>query len=307
MLPFVVSRQLRGGSGEDPMDQIGETETTKQQDDVTETHPKVLLPIFPHVEYPSTATTTTQNQRRPALIFMDVFCDYHGHYVAERARQVYGVTTIQVLSEYMKGYFLLQQQQQEQLQQQNTEYVDPQEKDQIEWYLSRSMPSTPQTAKEWSQSLRDEGYDFVGIVCESDAGLADADRLGELLNVTYRCSSSSSSSSTNDETRNEKRRNKYLQQQAVRDAGVAVVQQCLCKTEQDAVDFAKRLGVTTKQQQQQQHDSTVPRVVAKPVRYVSTEHNCFSLSPPPPPALSLSLFSIRTLTHVDTLIHDTCC
>eukprot|EP00957_Ditylum_brightwellii_P018286 1377505-Ditylum_brightwellii.AAC.1 len=81
----------------------------------------------------------------------------------------------------------------------------------------------------WCEALK--GHDLVAIVCESDSGLADAERLGVLLNTTYHNGV------------DEARRNKYLMVERVKEAGLAVVKQRLCKTLEEACDFAKELGV----------------------------------------------------------------
>jgi hypothetical protein len=38
------------------------------------------------------------------LLFIDRFCHYHGGYLAAKARDVYGVATINSLSTYVSGY-----------------------------------------------------------------------------------------------------------------------------------------------------------------------------------------------------------
>ena len=43
------------------------------------------------------------------LILMDVFCGFHGLYLTDMARVVYGVRCVHVLSEYMANYFLSKQ------------------------------------------------------------------------------------------------------------------------------------------------------------------------------------------------------
>ena len=165
--------------------------------------------------------------RKKALLLMDVFYQYHGQYLAEQARNVYGVATISVFSDYMRGYFLIE---------------EPEEKEQ---YLAMCMPDEA-NVKEWRQSL--DGLELVAVSCDSDSGLADAERLGAMLNVTFHNGS------------NEARRNKYLMIETVGKAGLPVVKQRLCQTMDETCNFAKELGIT---------ESRNVHVVVKPIRGVA--------------------------------------
>ncbi|KAG7347744.1 biotin carboxylase [Nitzschia inconspicua] len=206
----------------------------------------VISEKVPHVEHTEEKTFSgnIQNSTK-ALILMDAFCDYHGLYLAERARQVYGVATISVLSDYMAGYFL----------QQHSKQSDHGESpDEL---LSQAMPSSLEEAKIWLQSLQQvHGLeDIVAVICESDPGLAHAEQLGEWLNVKYQNNNGPKGAI------NEARRNKFLMMETLRAAGVPVVQQQLCQTEDEAVEFASQLGLT------ESSFSTSPtRVVVKPCR-----------------------------------------
>jgi hypothetical protein len=236
-----------------------------------------LPPKVPHVEYPKAAccegynesaiptnTTTLRRNVTKALILMDSFCEYHGMYLAERARQVYGVAIVSVLSDYMTGYFLQQQQQQEQQQHQSQGSSDFQED-----LLSRAMPSSLEEAKAWMQQLQESHgiNEIVAIVCESDPGLANAEQLGEWLNVTHQNVGPHGPV-------NEARRNKYLMMETLHAAGIPVVQQRLCQTEEEAIEFAQQLGVVTNESSATATATASPawasgiKVVVKPVRYV---------------------------------------
>jgi hypothetical protein len=203
---------------------------------------------IPHVEYPEVdpaqdgSSATTPNVTTKALILMDTFCDYHGLYLAERARQVYGVATISVLSDYMAGYFT----------QQSENGLDD------NGILSQAMPSSLEEAKSWLQNLKQtHGVDeLVAVICESDPGLAHAEQLGEWLNVRYQNDKGPSGAV------NESRRNKYLMMETLRAVGVPVIQQKLCRTEAEARDFAQQLGLS----EVSSSSDSPTRVVVKPIR-----------------------------------------
>lgn len=147
--------------------------------------------------------------KKRALIFMDKFTPYFGYYMSSRAREAYGVACINVMSSYMIGYFLRE----------HAGLMEP---------LVMAMPS-PEQLKEWESQLPVD--EIVGIICESDSGLADAERLGALLGLQ------------NHDGVNEARRNKFLMVEQVGNAGLAVVQQKLCYTPEEAIEFVKELGV----------------------------------------------------------------
>ena len=171
-------------------------------------------------------------KEKRALLLMDVFSEYHGYYLAHRARELYGVATIFVFSDYMRGFF---------------EQSRPEDLDEM---LGMCMPDSNE-AKEWCRHLN--GIELTAISCESDSGLADAERLGVILGLTYH------------DGFNEARRNKYLMNEAAGDAGLSIVKQRLCKNVAEAIAFATELGIES------QASSNQPMVVVKPVRGVASD------------------------------------
>lgn len=168
----------------------------------------VLPPAVPSCELPP-----VWGRPKRALVFMDKFTPYFGFYLSKICREAYGVAAINVFSDYMIGYFL-------------KEHKGLQEP------LSMGIPSE-ETLQEWKSQLPVD--EIVGIICESDSGLADAERFGVMLGLQ------------NHDGINEARRNKYLMVEQVGDAGLAVVRQKLCYTPEEAVEFAKQLGVGEEQ------------------------------------------------------------
>lgn len=140
---------------------------------------------------------------------MDKFCPYFGFYMSRRCCEAYGVAAINVFSNYMNNYFLKE----------HPGLMEP---------LFMRMPSEEQVDEWVSQLPVDE---IVGIICESDSGLADAERLGVMLKVR------------NHDGINEARRHKFLMVEEVGKAGLAVVRQKLCFSPDEAIQFAKELGL----------------------------------------------------------------
>jgi len=143
------------------------------------------------------------------MIFMDKFTPYFGYYLSQHCREAYGVAAINVFSDFMIGFFLNRH-------------------PGLEEPLSMRMPSK-EHLEEWLKQLPVD--EIVAIICESDSGLADAERFGVLLGLH------------NHDGFNEARRNKYLMVETVGKAGLAVVQQRLCYSPEEAIEFAKQLGV----------------------------------------------------------------
>jgi biotin carboxylase len=192
------------------------------------------------------------------LIVMDGFCPYHGMYIAEMAESVEGVTVLPILSNYLWNYLQL---------------VDPE----------TEYPRIPQSDEEW-ESLQSylTGKTVIGVYCESDSGLADAETIREKLQVLCR----------DEPDTNPARRNKYLMNQVVGKAGLRTAQQKLCNTVQEARAFARELmkaasvpvatpvddkdgnsnSNTTSSNSTKSESSASPRlVVVKPVRGVASE------------------------------------
>lgn len=180
---------------------------------------------------PSIQEPEVWSEPRRALILMDVFSEYHGIFLSHQARRAYGVATISVLSNYMKGYF---------------EKEAPNELDR---WQREFLPSSEEDLDRWISGLTD--LELVAIVCESDSGLADAERFGNRLNLT--CHNGF----------NEARRDKFQMIETVKNAGLAVVQQRLCGTVDDSIAFGKELGVS--------EEDGDKWVVVKPIRGVASD------------------------------------
>ena len=189
-----------------------------------------------------------RQQRQRVLVLMDNFCEYHGKYLSERARDVYGVQCVHVLSEYMTEYL---------------KSIHQEGNDEISSLASIPMPSSPEEVIEWRKHVAeildvdvDGTVELKGLICESDPGLDDSERLCVWLNVT------------NHNGYNEARRNKFLTISTLASKNIPSVQQKLCITIDEAIEFAisqfsssKLLPIEKESGQQQQR-----LVVVKPIR-----------------------------------------
>ncbi len=167
------------------------------------------------------------------LILMDVFCDFHGLYLTDMARVVYGVRCVHVLSDYMANYFLSKQEQRMELMGDREGFEDRMPP------LPPRMPSSHEEASEWHRELVEKLLDdqksigknyndveIKGLICESDPGLDGAEQLSAWLNVT------------NHNGYNEARRNKFLTISTLASKGIPTVQQKLCDSVEEAIEFA---------------------------------------------------------------------
>jgi len=179
------------------------------------------------------------HQKRQALIIMDGFCPYHGGYMMQQAKDLPEVVVVPVLSEYLRHFLLMT------------------EPEQAEQWQSMRIPTTVEQGKEWTRHLSDvmsSDFEIAGIYCESDSGLEDAEKLRRLLNLTC----------VDDPIYSPARRDKYLMNEMVGKAGLHVASQKMCKSLDEACEFAQAL-LSAKQQH------AVPRVVVKPFRGVASE------------------------------------
>jgi len=193
---------------------------------------------------------------RRVLVAMDCFCPYHGVYLANQVRRRFprDVAVAYVLSDYLRAFLSATQ------------------PDDVEQWNAAKMPATKEEADEWKAAVLRRccggdadstvavgGVEFVGVYCESDSGLEDAERLRELLQVRCR----------DDPPVLDARRHKYRMNERVRTATstetssspspLPVVDQRLCDSLSSAKDFAKP------------YFDRGQRVIVKPYRGVATE------------------------------------
>jgi hypothetical protein len=168
----------------------------------------------PNIEYPMDHNSISKEY---GMIFMDQFCPYHSVYLARRAREVYGISTISCLSTYVAGY----------LKKEATHDNDLLES------VEQSMVPHLDKIDYWRNKLP-SGYKIVNIYCESDSGLDECELLTEALNPMYH------------NGYNPARRDKYQMNEAVKNYGLRTVRQAMCHTKEEALAFAQNeLGVVS--------------------------------------------------------------
>lgn len=161
-------------------------------------HPPVPSIVFPGDAPPS-----------HGILLMDAFCPYHGKYLEEMALRAYGAGVVRVLSEYITRYIWIRSEGAE------------------EDHMSSRSPEGEEAAAAWAARIP---FPLAGIVCESDSGLAAAERLGAELSLERH------------DGVNEARRNKYLTVEACAAAGLPTVRQRLVATADAAASFCAELG-----------------------------------------------------------------
>ena len=161
---------------------------------------------------PNMKEPETWSSPKRAIILMDDFCAYHGGYVEKMAQQVYGVAVINVLSEYFVNFFA---------------HYHPDETD----APTMAAPKDAAQLAEWMEAIqqRQPQLRIEAIVGLSDSGLPDAERFGDLLRLRKHNGFS------------ESRRDKYLMNQAMQEANLPIVQQRLCRTLDEALEFTRGL------------------------------------------------------------------
>ena len=206
---------------------------------------------------PTTASTSDtlndDSSTKPTSLFilMDGFCPYHSVYMAMQVHEKYPhVLVIPILSDYLRGF----------LQQQNPE--------EAEQWAALQIPKTDAEWQNWKeQFIPEEGcIEKIVVYCESDSGLAQAEalreelanRMGSIIATTTTTTTVAVLGDTPFQL--EARRHKFLMNQLVSErTDLPTVQQRLCKSLEEALDFAKELFGKGK------------AVVVKPYRGVASE------------------------------------
>ena len=106
-------------------------------------------------------TSTTQG-----LILMDSFCPYHGGYLSHKAKTAYNAGIVHTVSDYVINCLL-----------NDDDDTDDNDTDQ---YVNAQAPQQEKHVLEWLKSIP---FDVVGIICESDSGLDDAEKLGVAIGL----------------------------------------------------------------------------------------------------------------------------
>jgi hypothetical protein len=129
-----------------------------QNDTVKETAVKEEIIIYPQYSLPNIEYETPIPCTK-GLILMDSFCPYHGGYLSHQAKVAYNAGIVHTVSDYVLMCLL-----------------DGNEDDSmIHQYVNAKRPTSKQNSKFWLDAIP---FEVVGIICESDSGLDDAELLG---------------------------------------------------------------------------------------------------------------------------------
>jgi hypothetical protein len=231
---------VQNGSDESERVGIGETDMVQWPYSLELLDPNVAL--VPQIQYPlDYEENSEQNERLKMLIMVDVFSPYHGNYLSQRARSVYGCAVCNVLSSYLCGYLVQESSS-------STTFNDDDDDDDDDahdldqqriQYLEARIPCSQEEAYTWLSQLP-PFVDIVGIHCESDSGLEDAEKFGDWIR-SFQLQQKEISS---DEyfrrynSYNPARRDKFQMIQKVNDySSSATMQQCLCSSMEEAIEF----------------------------------------------------------------------
>ena len=118
-------------------------------------------------------------------------------------------------------------------------------------HLSFRVPNIGEEM-DWASSL---DFDIKGVYCESDAGLLSSERIGDALKLKQ------------SNGINQARRNKYLMNKSAKAFGLNTVEQKLCKNLDEALEFARKLGLN----RDTSSTENTRRCVVKPLRGVASE------------------------------------
>ena len=207
-----------------------------------------IAPAVPCVRYPPSDGPDESEGVTKAIIIVDGFCPYHGGLVAESALADHGAAVIDVCSDFV-ARFLHQAQGRSD-------------------HLSSRIPAAPDELTAWRSSLP-PSLEIRGVYCESDSGLDDAERLGAALGLCPEWH----------DGRNPARRDKFLMNEALAERGLDTVRQRSCGTVEEAVEFARELGLGDGEEDSEGSASDAAMVVVKPLRGVASDdvHLCRTL------------------------------
>jgi hypothetical protein len=227
------------GSDESERVGIGETNMVQWPYSLELLDPNVAL--VPQIQYPlDYEENSEQNERLKMLIMVDVFSPYHGNYLSYRARSAYGCAVCNVLSSYLCGYLV---QESSSSTSYNNDDDDEENTHDLEQqriqYLKARIPCSQEEAYTWLSQLP-PFVDIVGIHCESDSGLEDAEKFGDWI----RSFQLHQEEIISDEyfrrynSYNPARRDKFQMIQKVKDyTSSTTMQQRLCSSMEEAIEF----------------------------------------------------------------------
>jgi len=200
--------------------------------------------INPQYSLPSNSNGIDELPVHQGLVQVDAFCPYHGRYLSNMAKLAYNAGIVNVVSDYVFHCLI-----------DNENEYEAQEQEELELYLNAKIPKK-ESIKEWLEQIP---FEIVGIICESDSGLDEAERFGVNLGLYPK----------RHDGYNNARRDKYLMNEVVGSRQLRVAKQKLCSSLEEATSFAvNELGVAPNNDE----ISTIPSTLDENVEEISI-HN----------------------------------
>ncbi len=109
------------------------------------------------------------------LIIMDGFCPYHSGYLSHQAKVAYNAGIVHTLSDYVAKCLMKKDDDDG-----DDTYANEEEDDQNDYYANARIPKLKRNLDKWLASIP---FDIQGIICESDSGLDDAEKLGVAIGL----------------------------------------------------------------------------------------------------------------------------
>lgn len=143
--------------------------------------------VFPQYSLPTTSTandgpmeedghpTHNSSPCTQGLILMDSFCPYHGQYLSDKAKRAYNAGIVHTVSDYVLSCLI-----------RDSELAPEADEggngdhSEVDRYLSARVPKSKDDLVVWYNAIP---FDIKGIICESDSGLDDAEKLGVAIGL----------------------------------------------------------------------------------------------------------------------------
>lgn len=111
------------------------------------------------------------------LVLMDAFCPYHGGYLSSRAKVAYNAGIVHCVSDYVLNCLIRDSSISSDGGGDDKEEDDDEMKSQ---YFNARIPKSRKNLSDWLEAVP---FQILGIICESDSGLDDAENLGVAIGL----------------------------------------------------------------------------------------------------------------------------
>ena len=135
--------------------------------------------IYPQISLPMMNDDKGENEKiiqstTQGLILIDGFCPYHSGYLSQKAQEVYNAGIVHTLSDYVIKCLIRDNDNSD------DDDNDENDRDMNDQFLSARIPKSQQALNQWLESIP---FEIKGIICESDSGLDDTEKLGVAIGL----------------------------------------------------------------------------------------------------------------------------